>query len=139
MTEPDPWTARIDWPKLLEDVAYLLGEPSQANPDLRIAVSQEKLATALDVSRGTLRNWMDGSEPRHSDGETLLFRWCSLSGKARTFAPVTHFAYISAQWERRQAREASRPAPPASSGPSLESVWRGEEHGKACLTLVGDS
>ena len=47
-----------------------------------------QLAEALKIPRGTLRGWMDGSEPRHTDGEALLDRWCRMTGKARIFAPT---------------------------------------------------
>lgn len=79
---------RIDWPMLLGDIAYLLGEPDPVNAEVRVPCSQERLAGALGVARGTLRGWMDGSEPKHGDGELLLDRWCQLTCKARVFAPV---------------------------------------------------
>ena len=46
---------RIDWPRLLGDIAYMLGEPDPGNPDVRVPCSQERLASALGVARGTLR------------------------------------------------------------------------------------
>lgn len=79
---------RIDWASLLGDIAYRLGNADALNPDVRIACSQERLAQALLVPRGTLRNWVDGSEPRHADGEALLERWSALCGKAMVFAPL---------------------------------------------------
>lgn len=101
MTNPTPWTpapsARIDWPKVLEDIAYLLGDPLPANELLRAPVSQERLAHHLGFPRGTLRNWIDGSEPRHSDGEQLLAHWCRLTSKARTFVPVDRYVYSAAK------------------------------------------
>lgn len=78
---------RIDWPRLLEDLAYLAGEVDACNTEVRVPCSQERLAVTLGVARGTLRGWMDGSEPKHGDGELLLVRWCTLTGKAREFAP----------------------------------------------------
>ncbi len=71
----------IDWPKLLEDLAILLGEQNQP-------CSVFELAHQLSVPRGTLRGWIDGSEPKHADGEKLLDRWRALSGKPREFAPL---------------------------------------------------
>jgi hypothetical protein len=101
MTNPEAWTpaqtARIDWPKVLDDIAYLLGEPLPANELLRASVSQEKLADALDAPRGTVRGWLDGSEPKHSDGERILGYWSRLTGKARTFAPVDRYVYSAAK------------------------------------------
>jgi len=81
-------TDRTDWPKILGDIAYLLGEPNARNPQLRDPISSYQLADALHVPRGTLRGWMDGSEPKHTDGERLLERWCALTGRSRSFAPV---------------------------------------------------
>ncbi len=79
--------ARIDWTKLLEDLAYVLGQPTQGNPDLRLPCSTYDLSKELNVARGTLRGWIDGAEPRHSDGEFLLDRWATLTGKGKAFAP----------------------------------------------------
>lgn len=93
-------TARhsIDWPRVLGDIAHLLGDPEHGNPDARVPCSQERLSTALDVPRGTLRGWMDGSEPKHGDGQRLLQRWHAMTGKALEFAPL----------ERRPLSAASR-------------------------------
>lgn len=77
---------RVDWPMVLGDLAHVLGEPTIDGRG-RVPCTQEQLAKALDVARGTLRGWMDGSEPRHADGEHLLARWCALTGKGRGFAP----------------------------------------------------
>lgn len=99
----DPWSARIDFAKALEEIAYMLGDPSPGNPVVRIAVSQEKLATALEMPRGTVRMYMEGSEPSHFNGERILERWCILTGKARTFAPVDRWVY--------SAHKVSAPAP----------------------------
>lgn len=89
-------SARIDWSKVLDDIAYLLGEPLPGNELLRASVSQEKLALAIGFPRGTLRNWLDGSEPKHSDGERLLRVWVCLTGKAETFAPRTRRTFSAA-------------------------------------------
>lgn len=97
MTQNDPWSARIDWPKVLEEIAYMLGDARTDNEQLRDPVSQEKLADALTAPRGTLRGWLDGSEPRHSDGERLIAHWCRLTGKARTFVPVDRYVYSAAK------------------------------------------
>lgn len=79
---------RIDWPALLSDLAHVLGEPDAANPDARIPCSTSALARELGIARMTLMGWMDGSEPKHADGEALLLRWCQMTGKARAFAPT---------------------------------------------------
>lgn len=81
-------TPQIDWPALLGDLAHLMGEQDGPDPAQRAPCSQERLASALGVPRGTLRGWMDGSEPRHADGERLLDAWSRHTGKARMFAPL---------------------------------------------------
>lgn len=81
-------TVRVDWCRVLGDIAYLLGEPDGTLEGVRAPCSERDLADALGVPRGTLRGWMDGSEPRHADGEQLLDRWCKLTAKARIFAPI---------------------------------------------------
>ena len=80
-------TIGIDWPKVLEDIAWLMGEGDFAFPDARRALSSYQLAYHLKVARGTLRGWLDGAEPRWTDGERILIQWCALTGKARAFAP----------------------------------------------------
>ncbi len=79
---------RVNWPKLLEELAWLLGDPVQHLPEQRSPLSTSQLADAIGQARGTLRGWIDGSEPKHADGEALLDRWCKLSGKAREFVPM---------------------------------------------------
>jgi len=105
----DPWTAshgaRIDWPKVLDDIAYLLGEPQQGNELLRDSVSQEKLAAAIGFPRGTLRNWMAGSEPKHSDGEVLIAWWLRLTGKARTFIPLDRYVHSAGRTVQTAVRQ----------------------------------
>jgi len=78
--------AAIDWPTVLDEIATVLGDIDPAT-GRRVPVSVVVLAESLGVARGTLRGWLDGSEPRHQDGERLLDRWCTLTGKARAFAP----------------------------------------------------
>jgi len=78
---------RIDFAKVLDEIAYLLGDDLPGSP-AHVPVSQERLADHLRVPRGTLRGWKDGSEPRHADGEQLIEQWCLLTGKARTFIPL---------------------------------------------------
>jgi len=77
----------IDWSAVLDDIAHCLGEPDPLNPDVRVRCSSQVLADELGVPRGTLRRWLDGAEPRHTDGEQVLVVWCRLTSKAREFAP----------------------------------------------------
>lgn len=79
---------RLDWPRILDDIAHCLGDPHHVNPDVRSPASLVVVSVYLDVPRGTLRGWLAGAEPRHADGEALLVAWCRLTGKARTFAPA---------------------------------------------------
>jgi hypothetical protein len=105
---------------VLEEIAYLLGDPRTDNEQLRDPVSQERLADALATPRGTLRGWLDGSEPRHNDGERIIVFWCRLTGKARTFLPVDRYVYSAAK--------AGAPAPirttdkPKAAGDVLHAV-----------------
>lgn len=79
--------AAIDWPRLLDDLACLLGDELPGTT-ARDPAPLGTLAAFLAVPRSTLRGWLEGAEPRHNDGEALLMRWCSLTGKARAFAPL---------------------------------------------------
>lgn len=92
MTEPLP----IDWVRVLEDIAFALGEPV---PDGRQRVPAGASTTAqyLGVSRGALRGWLDGAEPRHSDGELITLAWCRLTGKGQPFVPRTRRALSASQ------------------------------------------
>jgi hypothetical protein len=93
-------TQSIDWPRLLGDIAYLIGEQDFAFPEVRVAVGTQRLATYLELSRGAVRNYLDGTEPRHSEGERLITVWVKLSGKPREFAPRER-ASMSAASARR--------------------------------------
>lgn len=76
----------IDWPQVLGDIGYLLGDEIPGT-DRRTPLGTERLARALGLARGTVRNILDGTEPRHSDGERLLERWASLAGRPAATAP----------------------------------------------------
>ena len=76
----------LNWPAMLEDIAYLLGDPLPGTP-ARVPASQDAVAGFLDKPRGTLRNWLDGAQPGHADGELILSAWCRLGGKTRDLAP----------------------------------------------------
>jgi len=92
----------VDWPRLLDDLAWLYGEPDPANPALlRIALGTPTLAERLLVSRGTLRRWMEeGAEPRHSDGEMLIERWLAVTGKNREYLPKAIIVMSASQMKR---------------------------------------
>lgn len=77
----------IDWPRLLGDLAYLVGDELPGTT-AREPATLGTLAAFLAVPRSTLRGWQEGTEPRHTDGEALVAVWANLSGKGRAFAPV---------------------------------------------------
>lgn len=87
----------VDWPRLLGDVQYLIGELQSGSEVVRTPVGTPKLADYLDVSRGTVRNWLDGTEPRHTEGERLIAVWIGLTGKGRQFVPVTVRVFSAAK------------------------------------------
>lgn len=72
----------IDWPEVLDQIADTIaanaGEPC----------TQERLAQAVQVPRGTLRGWLAGTEPRHSDGERVICRWMAHTGRMRFELPL---------------------------------------------------
>lgn len=80
-----------DWEKLLDDIAWLLGEaPDAENPYVRNPITAQALATWLKVPRKTMIGWRDGTQPKHADGEMLIAQWCRLAGKGREFAPKSY-------------------------------------------------
>jgi hypothetical protein len=51
---------RIDWPIVLGEIAYLLGDLDPLNPERRVPCGERALADRLDTARSTLRGWLDG-------------------------------------------------------------------------------
>lgn len=82
-------TAYVDWPRLLGDIAYLLGEPEFEGSASRRPLSEVRLAAALGFSRGKLQNVLNGTRVEYHDGCMLILRWASLSGKPKEFVPIT--------------------------------------------------
>lgn len=93
-------TTQVDWPRLLDDLRWLLGEPDFAFPDARTPLAKPKLAIQLGMSWGAMRNLFDGTEPRHTQGEALIAMWCRLSGKGREFVPICRVSFTAAQMRR---------------------------------------
>jgi hypothetical protein len=91
---------RVDWAKLLGDIQYLLGEEDAHNPAVRVPIGTATLAVHLGVSRGAVRNWIDGTQPRHDEGERLIERWCRLAGKGRANLPLTTASYSASKRPR---------------------------------------
>lgn len=87
----------IDWPRLLGDLQYLLGDPLFEGSAARQPVGTPALAKHLDVKRSTLVGWLEGSEPKHSQGEQLLVVWAQMTGKPREFAPITVMTFSAAR------------------------------------------
>jgi len=80
--------AHIDWPRLLGDIQYLLGDIPPGEMVI-VPVGQVRLAAYLEMSRGTVRRWIEeDAEPRHFDGEHLIDVWIRLTGKRREFLPI---------------------------------------------------
>ena len=99
---------RIDWPRLLGDIAYMLGEPDPGNPDVRVPCSQERLASALGVARHAAR--LDGRQrPKHGDGERLLDRWVVSPGR-----PGSSRLSIAARCRHTRGRSRAGNRPQAS-------------------------
>lgn len=86
----------IDWPAVLADIAYQLGEMDPTT-QRRTPLGRRLLARELNVADGTVRGWQEGSEPRHADGEMLLARWRALTGKPQEFAPRERRPLAAAQ------------------------------------------
>lgn len=81
-------SAHVDWPRVIAELQWQMGEQIEATPHLRNPVPIERMAEQLGVARGTLRGWIDGSEPKHADGERLIDLWCRLVSKSREFVPL---------------------------------------------------
>lgn len=88
---------RVDWPTILGDIAYLLGDVDPMNRSVRIACSERVLAERLETARSTLKGWLDGSEPKHSDGERIIAEWCVLTGHGPSFVPRERRVLSAAQ------------------------------------------
>ena len=78
----------IDWPRVLGDIALRNATPIPGVPGCGVTMGPRLLGGFLGVSRGAIRNWMDGAEPRFSEGERVLQAWCKATGEPREKAPV---------------------------------------------------
>lgn len=91
--QPSP----IDIPRVLEDIAYMLGEVEPVNRLVRVPLSSVKLAEALGIPRGTLRGWMDGGDPGLHHGLMIIGLWCQVTGKAQTFIHRQRASFSASQ------------------------------------------
>jgi hypothetical protein len=78
----------IDWPRVIDDIALLLGETVEGT-GLRTRASTVAVAVHLNVPRSTLLRWVDGSKVEYHEGVRLLAIWAALTSKAVNFAPRT--------------------------------------------------
>lgn len=92
-----------DWPRLLGDIAYLLGEQVHDGTPLRTPIGTPRLAEALGVARGTLRGWLDGSSVEWAQGQALIAYWCDLTGKRPEHIPITIVTLSAAKVKRARA------------------------------------
>jgi hypothetical protein len=65
----------VNWPAVLADLCG-----GRMNT---YAVSE-----LIGVPRSTLRGWLDGSEPKHADGERVLLAWMKTTGRSRDRVPM---------------------------------------------------
>ncbi len=91
----------IDWPAILTDIAYQLGDVDESHPDSRVPCSSRVLARDLEVERDQVRRWHEGSIMEYSQGVKLLRRWSDLTGKAQEFAPRKHESLSAAKLRER--------------------------------------
>lgn len=91
---------RIDWPQLLSDIAYMLGEASAVNPNLRTPCGTRLLAKHLGVDREALRRWQNGAKIEYHEGMALLVAWEKATGKPRLFAPTGYVSFSAAKVAR---------------------------------------
>lgn len=92
-------TSVIDWPQIIADMQHLLGDDLPGSVPERVPLGTRAMADDLNVSRDLVRNWLAGVVPKHPEGEQLIARWMSLTGKARVFLPMTR-AVLSASKAR---------------------------------------
>ena len=79
-------TTTIDWPTLISDMQWLLGEAMPGTVE-RQPCGTLLVAQHLGISRGAVRNWLAGTEPAYTHGEAALLAWAALSGKPVSAAP----------------------------------------------------
>ena len=89
--------AYIDWPRLIEDLQYLLGEPEFEGSSARVAVGTHAVAKYLHVPRTTLVRWLDGARLEYHQGCELIEAWKRLTGKGEQFLPITVATFSAAR------------------------------------------
>lgn len=87
----------VDWPRLLGDLQYLLGEPDYPGAPTRTPVGTHALANYLGIPRTTIVRWIEGARLEYHQGCKLIDVWVTLTGKSREFVPITIATYSAAQ------------------------------------------
>ena len=82
-------STNVDWAALLNELAYLLGDEVPNQPQLRVALGTPRLAEQLGITRGKLRNILDGTKVEYDEGTAWIAMWCRLTGKSTAFVPRT--------------------------------------------------
>lgn len=78
-----------DWPRILSDIAWLLGEEILHLPGDRTPIGARALSEYLGYPRNTIRRWVEeDADLRSIDAEDIIGVWMSLCGKRREFVPV---------------------------------------------------
>lgn len=90
-------TSYVDWPRLLGDMQYLLGEPVHVGSSARTPCSSNFLATYLGVKRTTMVGWINGGKIEYHQGCDLIEKWCDLTGKPARFVPITMVSFSAAR------------------------------------------
>ena len=89
-------TTSIDWPRVLGEIAHMLGDDVPATGQ-RVPAGTRAVAEYLGANRSTLLRWLDGSRLSWEDGERVLTAWSRLSGKHTAFAPRERRSLSAAQ------------------------------------------
>ena len=79
---------QVNWEAVIDDLAWMYGEPVLGSAHIRTPLSANALAFQINRPRMTVQAWRDGGQPKHADGEYLIRLWCGLSGKDRAFVPM---------------------------------------------------
>jgi hypothetical protein len=61
------------------------------------ALKPHTLAQELGIPRSTIRGWIDGQTPNHTDGERILRYWMQYTGKSREQIPTERPVFSAAR------------------------------------------
>lgn len=54
----------------------------------RAGLSTRVVGQAISVPSSTIHGWKMGAQPKHADGERLIWLWCQHSGQEREAVPI---------------------------------------------------